>query len=169
MFRETYCSDDSEMAEVNIHPVNPRAFNRWAEKNEDFCHPLQYEGKTLTFNNNMKRPHNATGNLIVSHIVEKVEELIGERAEVATYTGRTHTFTLLFLISVTALEGIPVPCSKLADASVYSGQSGRGTFFPGVVVEVGFSDLLSKSHRDASLWINFSRLQVVASTCVIDL
>jgi hypothetical protein len=115
----------------------------------------------------MKKPHNATADRIITHLVYKVEDLIGERPALATYTGYNHTFTVLFLIPVTALEGIAR--NKLADGSIYSSQSGKDTSWPGVIVEVGFSDLLSKARRDASLWIDFSRLKVFASMCVIDL
>lgn len=47
---------------------------------------------------------------------------------------------------------------KNSDAGIFNHTSGRGTLFPGVVVECGFSDTLKKSKRDISLWLNNSNL-----------
>jgi hypothetical protein len=85
------------IGEYQISPVTHRCFKRWVAKNEDLNLPLQYEDNTLTYNI-MKRPNNAAGSLTVRHLVEEVESLIRERAELATYTGRiTPTcFVLLY-------------------------------------------------------------------------
>jgi hypothetical protein len=49
---------------------------------------------------------------------------------------------------------------KNADSGLYNRASGTSTMFPGVVVEVGYSDPLKKSRRDISLWLNNSDLAV---------
>ena len=52
---------------------------------------------------------------------------------------------------------------KNGDAHLYSHQSGQGTMFPGLVVEVevGISDSRRKSRRDVALWLNNSGCEVI--------
>lgn len=45
---------------------------------------------------------------------------------------------------------------KNGDAHLYSHQSGQSTLYPGIVVEVGYSDSRQKSRRDIGLWLNHS-------------
>ena len=69
---------------------------------------------------------------------------------------------------MTDLAGTPQPKYKLADASIYSGESGKDTYYPGVAVEVGFSDLMSKSPRNAALWIDYTNLEALSQTSIAD-
>jgi hypothetical protein len=86
MFRETYCSDNPNyVGEVNITPVQPRAFKKWS-KNIDYPLPLQYKDKIVTFNI-MKKPHNSTAEHITRYIIYATEDLIGDRTTLSAYTG----------------------------------------------------------------------------------
>ena len=51
---------------------------------------------------------------------------------------------------------------KIADAGIYNHESGRGTIYPGIVIETGFfSDTQKKARRDIALWINNSNAEVI--------
>jgi hypothetical protein len=63
-----------------------------------------------------------------------------------------------FNIPVTRLKN---NIRKNSDAGLFNFTSGPATLFPGVVVEVGYSDSLKKSRRDISLWLDNSDLAVV--------
>lgn len=49
---------------------------------------------------------------------------------------------------------------KNGDAHLYSHQSGQATLFPGLVIEIGYSDSRRKSRRDVGLWLNNSNCDV---------
>jgi uncharacterized protein (DUF2461 family) len=49
---------------------------------------------------------------------------------------------------------------KDGDMLVYSVQNGRDTPFPGIAIEVGNSDDLSKARRDITLWVDQSHCEV---------
>jgi hypothetical protein len=50
---------------------------------------------------------------------------------------------------------------KNADAGIYNQESGRGTIYPGIVIETAFSDTQTKARRDIALWINNSNVEVI--------
>jgi hypothetical protein len=50
---------------------------------------------------------------------------------------------------------------KNGDAHLYSHQSGQSTVYPGIVVEVGYSDSRKKSRCDIHLWLNNSDCDVL--------
>ena len=50
---------------------------------------------------------------------------------------------------------------KDGDMHIYSAQSGMDTLFPGIVIEVGRSDDLSKARRDTALWVGYSDCNVL--------
>ena len=53
---------------------------------------------------------------------------------------------------------------KNSDGAFYNRASSLATMFPGVVVEVGYSDSLKKARRDISLWLDNSDLAVTSMT-----
>jgi len=53
--------------------------------------------------------------------------------------------------------------SKNADACIFTFQSGKEYFWPGIVVEVGFSEILQELRRDVSLWIDYADCNVTPS------
>jgi hypothetical protein len=50
---------------------------------------------------------------------------------------------------------------KNGDMHIYSAQSGIDTLFPGIAIEVGKSDELSKARRDTTLWVEYSDCNVL--------
>jgi len=50
---------------------------------------------------------------------------------------------------------------KDGDMHIYSAQSGMDTLFPGIAIEVGKSDELSKTGRDTTLWVGYSDCNVL--------
>jgi len=44
---------------------------------------------------------------------------------------------------------------------IYSAQNGMDTLFPGIAIEVGRSDGLSKARRDTSMWVGCSDCNVL--------
>ena len=49
---------------------------------------------------------------------------------------------------------------KDADQGIYSHESGNPTVYPGLAIEVGYSDSQMKSQRDVKLWLENSKLEV---------
>jgi hypothetical protein len=49
---------------------------------------------------------------------------------------------------------------KNADQCLHSCESGAATVYPGVIVEVGFSDSGRKAKRDVRLWLENSETEV---------
>ena len=47
------------------------------------------------------------------------------------------------------------------DMHIYSVQSGMDTLFPGIAIDVGKSDELSKASRDTTLWVGYSDFHVL--------
>jgi hypothetical protein len=70
----------------------------------------------------------------------------------------------LLLILVRQLMS-PQPRRKNADMCVFSTQSGSEPAWPGVAVEMGYADSLTKSKRDATLWVQYSDGGVTSSLC----
>lgn len=50
---------------------------------------------------------------------------------------------------------------KDGDMHIYSAQRGMDTLFPGIAIEVGRSDELSKTWRDTTLWVGYSDCNVL--------
>jgi hypothetical protein len=66
-------------------------------------------------------------------------------------------YKLLLVTTLTQNNG-----RKDGDMHIYSAQSGMDTLFPGIVIEVGRSDELSKARRDATLWVSYSDYNVLS-------
>lgn len=50
---------------------------------------------------------------------------------------------------------------KDADQGIYSHESGSPAVYPGLAIEVGYSDSQKKSRRDVKLWLENSDLEVL--------
>jgi hypothetical protein len=146
------------VGEHTIFPVTERSFKMWLKRNEDLNLPVQYSDEAFTYII-MKRPHGAAAAVVTTYIIDTVKEMMpaGTWSEVSLYshTGCT-AFSKPLLISVTPLHS-PTPKNKNADSCIFTWQSGREYYWPGVAVEVGYSDSHAKSPRDTALWVDFSQ------------
>ena len=147
-----------EPGEYHITPVHLATFDSWAKSHPDMTLSLQYTPGLLVVNVMLPQHEGAAG-IIGTHIVKVVDRMCPQNdAEVWPRTGRTpFDFHLFFLRVVTNLtNGI----RKNGGAHIYTHQGNQAPYYPGVVIEVGYSDSRKKSHRDIRLWLENSDCNV---------
>src|SRR5436305_275893 len=102
----------------------------------------------------MLPPHDRAAGIISQHIVLTTSMMCPQRdARVWVGTGRSFPFLKLTNMPVTVLKN---NVRKNGDGHIYSHQDGSSVKYPGLVIEVGYSDWRKKSHRDICLWIENS-------------
>ena len=146
-----------EPGQYHITPVPLATFDSWANSHPDCTLSLQYTPGLLVVNI-MHPPHDGVAGIIGAHIVQVVHSMCPQNdAEVWPSTGCTpFDFHLFFLRVVTNLtNGI----RKNGDAHVYTHQGNQAPYYPGVVIEVGYSDS-RKKRQDIRLWLENSDCNV---------
>jgi len=126
--------------EYRIQPVPVAVFDRWCQLHPQFPYAVQFSNQHLIISI-MLPPHDRAAGIISNQITRTVDRMC--------------PLNDALFVSGTGLTVLHNGVRKNGDAHLYSHQAGQGTMFPGVVVEVGFSDS-RKSKRDVALWLNNS-------------
>ena len=107
--------------------------------------------------------HDRTAGTVAWRLIHEVLALVpGDDklgVELEHHTGGRNINPPIWLITVLDLIS-PTPKAKLADAGIYTLQSGLELKWPGIQIEVGFSDTLQETRRDISLWLDYSDCHV---------
>jgi len=144
------------VGEYRISPLPLETFDNWAKSHPEFPHPLQYSQQELVISIILP-PHDRTAGVIVRHILKAVDKMCPQDdARVEFGTGRIYYTSSIWLAVTPLKNGV----RKNGDGHIYTHQNGQATFFPGIVVEVGFGDSRRKSRRDIRLWLENSDCKV---------
>ena len=149
---------DRKPAEYRFYPVPVQVFDSWAQTSPQFPFPVQFYNKTLVVNI-MLPPHDRTAGIIEHHIATVVDRMCPLMdAEICTGTGCINLYPTK--ISDHLVRTLRNGIRKNGDGHIYTNQGAQSTHFPGVVIEVGYSDTRRKSQRDIRLWLENSDCEV---------
>jgi len=137
--------------EYTIHPVDARAFERWSKTASDQKLNVQYTERSLTWQVMLKL-HDVAAGVVVDHLIMSARRNMPTMQDALEMKLRNHTG--LFALKC------PGKSSKNADAAVFTQVSGKEYHWPGIVLEVGYSETRQELRRDASLWVEYSDYNV---------
>jgi hypothetical protein len=143
-----------------VKPVLVVVFDQWAESNRDTRVRAQLYHTTLIFTM-PSHFHDAAALYIGEHIAEAVRAMRPARdARVHFHGGWTSPEEFLSPSNRLVNQLNRNNGRKDADMAVFSSVGGIDTQFPGIAIEVGYSNCLSKTCRDTTLWIDSSDCHV---------
>jgi hypothetical protein len=136
---------DGKPAEHRFYPVPVQVLYSWAQASPQFPFPVQFHNKRVVVNI-MLPPHDRTSGIIEHHIAIVVDRMCPLMdADIRTGTGCINLYPTKISDHLVTTLGNGI--RKNGDGHICTNQGAQSTHFPGVVIELGYSDTGRKSQR----------------------